>query len=326
MIAEIADKEERARQMGILRFAGPRTKLFNYSKSRLLREEDPARLQKRTEVMAEFPEFRLLHNLYYSIEYMYTKLTCDEAEKVWDEWTEMLPPANDKKYQEWCDLYSVDDDCFEAFRSLSTKQFQKFKPYILNYFNPGCQETNGPTKGRNGDVQRRQRLFVQTSAGTLLYASNVQQRIVYTFDVKTIPKSAWNTERYYNMGFMTPKNSWSDVFGGSRYRDNRPQTIEKFELGSVRIPFSIPRFIIGGENDWLEAVFSEELTDEMDNEYYHMRMLYMERRQQRIKYPGLEKVVIDDEAVFLECMWEAAEPDLGARIRAEMLENPVSDE
>ena len=190
LIDHIEDDEERARQYEILRIVDDNRRLFNYSMENVMRDKSGKRSLKLNTVIDTFPEFRLLRMLYFYIEDMYTKETRNEAEAAWDEWQELLPPTGKKDYQEWCDLYSVDEKCFEGFKSFTRSGFTYFKPYILNYFNPGCRHTNAATEGLNnligsinisGNGYRFRHLRAKA-----LYASLIHQRIVYSVDIKTI--------------------------------------------------------------------------------------------------------------------------------------------
>lgn len=212
LIASIDDEKEKLRQKEILRIVNDNKRLFNYSMENVVRDEKGKRALKLNTVMDEFPEFRLLRMLYFYVEDMYNQDTRQEAEKVWDEWQGILPPPgtkNTKAYQDWCDLYSVDPGCFDAFRGLSSGQFLQYKPYILNYFNPGCRYTNASTEGLNnligsinsaGNGYRFRHLRAKA-----LYASLIHERIFYSFDIQTV--KAWKPTMYQVTGPYIPDSS-----------------------------------------------------------------------------------------------------------------------
>ena len=129
---------------------------------------------------------------------------------LWDEWQEMLPPTTKAEYNKWCDLYSLDKagSCFEAFKSLSRGGFTNYKEYILNYFNPGCRETNGPTEGLNNLIERVNRegngYGFRHLRAKVLYSSLIHERVQYTFDKHSV--RAW-TPSYQFMTFGDYKDT-----------------------------------------------------------------------------------------------------------------------
>ena len=207
LIANITDPTERAKQAEVLRLVNDNKRLFNYSMESVTRDTERDLSQKLATVISEFPEFMLLRSLYYSLEDMYTKKTREEAEKTWDEWQKELPPSNKVEYRKWCELYDVDEKCFDAFRSFTRSGFTAFKPYILNYFNPGCRYTNATTEGLNnligtintsGNGYRFKHLRAKA-----LYTSLLHQRVIYSVNIKSI--DSWKPN--YDMGFSTLDSS-----------------------------------------------------------------------------------------------------------------------
>ena len=157
---KITDPREKLRQMGIFRILNENKRLFNYSMESIVRDTKSNKAIKLATVIDEFPEFRLLRKLYYLIELMYTKETIEDAEAVWDEWVTLLPPSGEKQYKEWCDLYSVVPPLFSEFRSFVREGFQKYKPFILNYFKPGCRHTNAATEGLNNLIGSNESVYL----------------------------------------------------------------------------------------------------------------------------------------------------------------------
>ena len=202
LILEYPDGEERIRQQQVLDLVRTNKRLFNYSTESIVRDINGDKAQKLATIIDEFPEFRLLRKLYMLIENMYMQSTYEDAETVWEEWVALLPPDGKKKYEEWCDLYSVTPPMFDAFRSFSRQGFQFFKPYILNYFKPGCRFTNATTEGLNKMIDNinapSNGLSFPILRAKCLYASLVHERIHYGINVKTIKK--WKP----TMGMLIP--------------------------------------------------------------------------------------------------------------------------
>lgn len=193
LIKNLEDPKEIVRQRDLLHEIDTHSRLFNYSMETLVREDKAKLAVILANVIEAFPEFRLLREIYAGIEELYRQETPEEAEAVWDKWVKLLPPNGEKQYEEWCDLYSVTPPLFNDFRTFQRRGFQRFKPYILNYFEPGCRVTNAATEGVNTLIERINRegngLKFEALRAKSLYASLVNERIRYGIDLKTI--SAW---------------------------------------------------------------------------------------------------------------------------------------
>lgn len=198
LIDELPDGPEKNRQKEIYKIIYQNKRLFNYSTENLERN-DGAKLKKLDTVIAEFPEFALLRKLYAYIELLYAQDTREEAERVWDEWQSELPPATNGKYRTWCKERDISPECFEAFQSLVRSGFTNFKPYILNYFKPGCKFTNATTEGLNNLIGR----INSTGNGyrfkhlraKALYMSLIYERKVYSINIKSI--KSWKPTTYF---------------------------------------------------------------------------------------------------------------------------------
>lgn len=139
------------------------------------------------------------------IEKMYEQTTRAEAEEVWDEWQRELPPNNKTRYKKWCEEHGWPLECFDAFRSFTHSGFLYYKPYILNYFNPGCRYTNGTTEALNRQIKKLYSsgngLKFKHLRAKVLYASLIYKRTIYSVDIKTI--SSWKPTYTYTHGVGT---------------------------------------------------------------------------------------------------------------------------
>ena len=308
LIAEIDDPVEKARQSGILRIVNNNKRLFNYSMARLQREQtrpkkrgkdkgkDPRRLEKLSTVIDEFPEFRLLHNLHYTVEYMYTVKTRAEAEAIWNEWEELLPPVEKKSYAKWCDLYSVDQNCFDAWRSLSRAGFMKFKPYILNYFNSSeTRVTNAATEGLNsliGSINISGNGYsFKRLRGKCLYASLIHQRICYGVELQSIPTWKPNVMKFHNY----ESTDWAKMGGDATFSGVVEEQRISFTQYTEEIALPAPN--IYGDNSWLFSVLSADFVEEADAEY---RMMLARISEQKGQYKAPEhpdSFTVDEEDI-----------------------------
>lgn len=203
LIDQLPDEEERVRQKRILKLVAENKRLFNYSMESIIRDETGKKARKLDTVMDAFPEFRLLRTLYYYVEDMYNQETREDAERAWDEWQDLLPPASKGQYRTWCERYNLEEGCFERFKTFTRSGFTLYKPFILNYFDPGCRHTNAATEGLNNLIGRIDRIgngygFKHLRAKAL-YASNINERVYYSLDIKTVITGGSS-----HIGFATP--------------------------------------------------------------------------------------------------------------------------
>lgn len=206
-IEAIKDPEKRAHQAAILRLVQHNRRLFNFSMARLSRTNGRG-LERMATIIDNFGEYKMLHDLRYTLEYMYQQTTREDAEKVWDEWMELLPPATEKEYKEWCDMYDFPEDLFKEFTSFKERGFQKFKPYILNYFNSeSTRFTNATTEGLNSlineiNIEGGGYSFDHLRAKAL-YAPLVHDHISYGVDLSSIKK--WTADDYRSKRIESPE-------------------------------------------------------------------------------------------------------------------------
>ena len=255
LIDQIEDPEERAGQAAILRIATSTPRLFNFKMDRLLREEGGEKLQKLATVTDAFPEFDMLHNLFYAMQYFYDQDTREEAEAIWDDWMELLPPHAEKSYLEWCKSFGFPEGLFDSFKRFTHSNFQGFKPYILNYFNSEeTRITNAATEGLNNLIEE----FDQDGNGysfkhlraKCLYASLIHERINYGIDISTLKK--WVTTKIPSFGYLTG-------LGDISYREEKELmtiTSYTFKQESEPCTYTLPR--LDGDNIWLRDIFCKE--------------------------------------------------------------------
>lgn len=257
-INEVEDLEERARQAAVLRIAIDNGRLFNFSMARLTRSENEKKLKQLATVIDEFPEFKMLHNLYYAIEHMYEQTDRESAEKIWREWMDFLPPGGPKQYQEWCDLYMFDKECFEAFRSFSRQGFQRFAPYILNYFNSiDTRVTNAATEGLNSligsfNTDGKGYSFKRLRA-KCLYASLIHERITYGIETETIRQ--WASPSFQGKDFSMPPMKMMDYANMGSF--DRIKVKERIKFTSKRAKITVPEISLFTDNKgFMEIVYT----------------------------------------------------------------------
>lgn len=272
LIEEIEDLEERARQSAVLRIVQSTPRLFNFSMDRLLREEDSDRLEKLATVIDEFPEFEMLHNIHYAMQHFYKQNTREEAEKVWDDWCVLLPPHGEKDYLSWCDSYMFPPRLFDSFRGFSHRNFQNFKPFILNYFNsPETRITNAATEGLNNLIEE----ILQDGNGyefdhlraKCLYASLIHERISYDVDVSSIEK--WVIRKKPTFDFTDPRSS-SSVY----IEEKVLQRITKYDFEQKTDPCSYSLPSITQDNAWLRESLYKEPDPEEEKAILEYRKMF----------------------------------------------------
>lgn len=122
--------EKDYKELLITRF-GKNTYLFKFGLDKL--KKVPDRTSLMFELCETFPEINTLRILKEGAEYIYTTNNREEAEKLFEQWQNLLPTKN-KLYKE----------IFSFNRTL-----EQWKPYIFNYFDDGCRYTNAATEGIN---------------------------------------------------------------------------------------------------------------------------------------------------------------------------------
>ena len=157
-----------------------------------------------------------------------------------------LPPEKAKDYKDWCETYLVSEECFEAFRSLSKQGFTRFKDYILNYFNKGCNFTNAATEGLNRKIDKINNVGNGYSFKALrakaLYSPLFEKRTRYTVSLSSIKR--WDPRSDFVIG------SFSSGVGGRSFTTGMAYVFsEQVE------ELHFPPLNIYDENDWLEEVF-----------------------------------------------------------------------
>lgn len=256
LVNKIEDNSERARQLSILRQLNKDKYLFNYSTERIARDTKTDKPMILATIVEEFPEFRLLKKLSYAVEAMYKKETYEEAVEAWDAWMELLPPVGAKQYKEWCDLYSVEPPMFDAFRSFKRSGFQFFKPYILNYFRPGCRVTNAATEGINrliGAINAAGNGYsFEILRAKCLYASLVTDRITYSIDIDSV--ESW-----------TPTTSIM-ISGSYRSAHKRPTYKTIYSFSSSCSPIRIKPMNIFSDNTILLDIIAVSGDTEKEQE------------------------------------------------------------
>lgn len=149
-IAKISDPSERNRQSNILELITPY--LYTFKTENLL-EKGGERLKRMATVNEAFPEFAHLRKFVFLAEEMYKQTTLKDAEKIYDEWVDLLPPTVKKEYEPWYDDRGIPIECHAVFKTFHSSGFVRYKEYILNYFKPGCNCHNGATEGVNRLIQ-----------------------------------------------------------------------------------------------------------------------------------------------------------------------------
>ena len=266
-IEEIEDKEERARQKSILNIVRRNIRLFNFSMEKVTREESGKKMEQITTLSNEFPEFRMLHNLRYLIEFLYKQTSREDAETVWQDWLNILPPRSEARYKDWCEMYQFDESCFQAFRSFSGRKYQKYKPFILNYFNStDTMVTNAVTEGLNSLIEditiKGKGYEFNRLRGKCLYASLVHERVIYGINKKTIKK--WTpfseTHPVRNMTFTT-------TFSMPRHSKPDYKLVTIYEFTTDKIRQMLPPTNVYMDTDLLAAILSDEYYKEKTDTY-----------------------------------------------------------
>lgn len=146
------DPAEYERLKTILSTANRDHYLFKYSAKKLA-TLDPYRLMLMADLCRAFPDFNHLRLLKEKFEHIYDAETREDAEKLYEEWAELVPPRGKNQMNAWQAKYRVMPEIYAEFRSLRNTM-ENWKEEIFRYFDPGCRYTNAATEGINSIIER----------------------------------------------------------------------------------------------------------------------------------------------------------------------------
>lgn len=130
----IKDDADREYKRDLLTRMGKDSYLFKYGTSRL--PENPNRIALMAELCETFPEVNTLRVLKEGLELIYDAKTRAEAETIYNAWQRLVPAK---------------DPLFADLRTMKGTM-QRWHKYIFNYFEPGCNYTNGITEALNSVI------------------------------------------------------------------------------------------------------------------------------------------------------------------------------
>lgn len=316
IIRGLDDNEEKNRQKYILGIVKRNNRLFNYNLSHIEREELEDTKLKLATVIEAFPEFKLLHNIRYGIEYLYTCRSLFEAEEVWADWQDLLPPAGETEYELWCNYFDVSPECFDEFRSFKRKGFLFFEPYILNYFRPNCHHTNAAAEGVNSLIETintgGKGYNFKRLRGKCLYCSLVRERVNYGIDVDQL--NSWEMDPIHMAGAS------SSIFGGlfsSVYNYGRSNKKRKTRYSYVEFTddFYMPEVNIFEDTSWLSRILSADIYQESQKNLAALKEMSGEssyilcggRKEGSSEMPF--NLAVDEEQLLLDFDWKFRRPD-----------------
>ena len=185
--------------------------LFKFSIDKL--EEKSFRVNAMAELCTTFPEFNHLRLLKEWFERIYDCFTRAEAEKIFDEWVNMVPPAGSKQAAVWEAKYGVKAELFADFR-VFRNAMKNWRKEVFNYFDDDCGYTNAAAEGTNKLIQnindQGNGYSFERLRGKALYWSKAAPRMSYSFDKKSIQKTRVKETKPPMLGytaFWTPQRT-----------------------------------------------------------------------------------------------------------------------
>jgi transposase len=183
------EKPDAKQYKDILSLASKNPYLFKFGPDKLMGK--PERIAAMAEVCSTFPEFNHLRLLKEGFERIYACDTRAEAERIADEWGELVPPKGSKQVTAWQGRYNVPPELYCEFRTLKNTVLKNWRNEIFTYFEPGCRVTNAATEGLNNMIERANRLGNGYSFARLrakaLYWHLAAPKTRYTIEVKKKP-------------------------------------------------------------------------------------------------------------------------------------------
>lgn len=179
--------------------------LFKFSENSLA--EKPERLELMAEVCKTFPEFNHLRLLKEGFTRIYDEAkTKEEAEVLYHEWEELIPPKAEKAAKAWEEKYHVPAVLYEDIR-LFHNTTENWHTEIFRYFDEGCRVTNAATEGVNRMIQTVDEAGsgygFKSLRGKCLYGYKTAVKITYSLKKpkKTVERTNPGTVSFYFPSF-----------------------------------------------------------------------------------------------------------------------------
>ena len=189
-IGAIEDPEEKKRLSDIRDLAIKYSYLFKFKIDTLNAES--FRLSAMADLCSTFPEFNHLRLLKEGFERIYYCGMRSDAEDVYSEWIQLVPPSGSKQIAAWEADYGVKADLFADFR-VFRNAMKNWYNEVFNYFDIAIHYTNAVSEGTNRLIQSINDLgngySFERLRGKAMFRSKAAPRITYSFDKKSIPKT-----------------------------------------------------------------------------------------------------------------------------------------
>ena len=195
-IAAVEDPERKQHLQDVRDLVLNNSYLFKFSLEKLV--EKGHRIAAMADLCDTFPEFNHLRLLKEGFERIYDCEKRDDAERLYDEWTSLVPPTGANQIKAWETKYGVKAELFKEFR-VFRNAMKKWRKEVFNYFDENCDYTNAAAEGMNSLIQRMNSLgngysFERLRARALFWHT-ASPRISYSVDKKSIAK-----QRFKNTG------------------------------------------------------------------------------------------------------------------------------
>ena len=296
LIAKETDPEEKERLNAIYNISAKHQRLFNLSTARVIESKEADYADMLATVTDAFPEFKMLHNFRCGIESMYMSSSYEEAENIFNLWIDVLPPHNQKEYEEWCALYDYPINLFEEWRSFTSASFLRFKPFILNYFKSGCRYTNAATEGLNRLIDQVNTegngYSFKTLRAKCLYASLVNEHVIYNIKVSDVKQKIAKSQTYFSPGFVSSYSSFTSHT--STYTPEPRKTKPKMQFVERRISVSIPTATVLGDNNWLTFVLNADAVKQKRDDLSKIEKARKIDYEKRGKYSQYREILLPD--------------------------------
>lgn len=198
-IAAVDDPEEKQHLRDVRDLAAKNNYLFKFSLKKLAKKD--SRLAAMADVCKTFPEFNHLRLLKEKFELIYSQSNRAEAELIYSDWTELVPPTGSNQVKAWEAEYGVKAELFKEFR-VFRNAMKKWKNEVFNYFDANCEYTNAAAEGTNSMIQSMNSMGNGYSFDRLraraLFWHQAAPRLTYAFNKKSVEKKrpAFNTSFY----------------------------------------------------------------------------------------------------------------------------------
>lgn len=195
--------------------------LFKFSVEKLAQK--PSRIGAMADLCNTFPEFNHLRLLKEGFERIYDCDNRADAERMYHEWTRLVPPTGVRQIAAWETEFGVSAELFKEFR-VFYNAMKKWNKEVFNYFDETeneCRYTNAAAEGTNHLIQNMNNMgngysFERLRARALFW-HQAGNRISYSYNKRSVEKKKLKLPQgkpggYSDVGLFVPTDIYETYY------------------------------------------------------------------------------------------------------------------